>query len=41
MFLKITSFEKSGEAVAGSKMTMIATETPKEDTEYRFLVRDP
>ena len=38
---KITSFEKTGEAVAGSKMTMIATATPEADTEYRFLVRDP
>ena len=38
---KVTSFEKTGEAVAGSKMTMIATATPEADTEYRFLVRDP
>ena len=38
---KITSFEKTGEAVVGSKMTMIATATPEADTEYRFLVRDP
>ena len=38
---KVTSFEKTGEAVVGSKMTMIATATPEADTEYRFLVRDP
>ena len=38
---KITSFKTTGEAVVGSKMTMIATATPEADTEYRFLVRDP
>ena len=38
---KITSFKTTGEAVVGSKMTMIATATPEAETEYKFLVRDP
>ena len=37
----MTDFKTTGEAVVGSKMTMIATATPEAETEYKFLVRDP